>query len=114
MKLMKYFLLITIALAAASWAPDVFASTSGGGMPYETGLGKLRDSITGPTAFIISIIAIVIAGLSLIFGCDFNAFAKTMVYIVLIVGIVVGANNVFSYLFGFGALMQPVQMLVAG
>jgi type IV secretory pathway VirB2 component (pilin) len=112
MKIMKLGILITAAMLFATWAPDALASTTGGGMPYESGLGKLRDSITGPTAFIISIIAIVIAGLGLIFGGDFNAFAKVMVYLVLVIGIVVAANNMFTYLFGFGAVMQPVQSLL--
>ncbi|OQW86254.1 MAG: conjugal transfer protein TrbC, partial [Rhodoferax ferrireducens] len=52
-----------------------FASTgTGGSLPYESWLSSLQDSVTGPVAFALSIIGIVVAGGVLIFGGDLNGF----------------------------------------
>jgi type IV secretory pathway VirB2 component (pilin) len=70
------------------------ASTgSGGGLPYETWLESLRNSVTGPVAFALSIIGIVIAGGVLIFGGDLNGFFRTLIFIVLVMALLVGAQN---------------------
>ena len=54
-----------------------FASTgTGGSLPYESWLTSLQNSVTGPVAFALSIIGIVIAGGVLIFGGDLNGFFR--------------------------------------
>lgn len=65
-----------VLLAITFLAPQhVFASTgTGGSLPYESWLTSLQNSVTGPVAFAISIIGIVIAGGVLIFGGDLNGF----------------------------------------
>ena len=56
-----------------------FASEgTGGSLPYESWLTNLRNSVTGPVAFALSIIGIVIAGGVLIFGGDLNGFFRTL------------------------------------
>lgn len=81
-----------------------FASEgSGGGLPYEDWLTKLRQSVTGPVAFTISIIGIIVAGAVLIFGGELNAFFRTLVFLVLLMALLVGAQNMMSSLFGRGA-----------
>ena len=48
-----------------------FASEgTGGALPYESWLTNLRNSVTGPVAFSIALIGIVVAGGVLIFGGD--------------------------------------------
>jgi type IV secretion system protein VirB2 len=60
--------------------------------------------MTGPVAFGISIIAIIGAGAGIIFGgADMNGFFRTMIFIVLVLALIVGANNILSTLFGVGA-----------
>ncbi|MES2264571.1 MAG: conjugal transfer system pilin TrbC [Pseudomonadota bacterium] len=76
---------------------------TGGSLPYETWLENLRNSATGPVAFALSIIGIVIAGGVLIFGGDLNGFFRTMVFLVLVMALLVGAQNVMSTFFGRGA-----------
>ena len=76
---------------------------SGGSLPYETWLGKLRDSVTGPVAFTLSIVGIVIAGGVLIFGGEINAFFRTLIFIALVIGLLVGAQNMMESFFGKGA-----------
>ena len=87
-------------------APDAHASAgTGGGLPYEDWLTKIRQSITGPVAFSISIIAIVAAGAMLIFGGDLNGFMKTLVFIVLVLAFVIAAQNMLSAITGTGAVI---------
>ncbi len=87
-------------------APDAHASAgSGGGLPYEDWLTRIRLSITGPVAFAISIIAIVAAGAMLIFGGDLNGFLKTLVFIVLVLAFVIAAQNMLSAITGTGAVI---------
>ena len=72
---------------------------AGGALPYETWLVSLRNSVTGPVAFTLSIIGIVVAGGILIFGGELNAFFRTLIFIVLVMALLVGANNVMTNLF---------------
>jgi type IV secretion system protein TrbC len=76
---------------------------SGGGLPYESWLANLRNSVTGPVAFSLAIIGIVVAGGMLIFGGDLNAFFRTMIFLVLVMALIITAQNVLSSFFGQGA-----------
>ncbi|KTT27421.1 conjugal transfer protein TrbC [Pseudomonas oryzihabitans] len=81
-----------------------FASEgTGGSLPYESWLTNLRNSVTGPVAFTLSIIGIVIAGGVLIFGGELNAFFRSLIFIVLVMALLVGAQNMMSTFFGRGA-----------
>lgn len=99
----------------AAWA----ASGDGGNLPYETWLQKLQDSVTGPVAFALAIIGIVVAGGVLIFGGELNAFFRSMIFIVLVMALIIGANNMMSNFFGKGAEIAslpaapPVHFLLA-
>jgi type IV secretion system protein VirB2 len=54
-------------------------------------------------AFALSIIGIVIAGGVLIFGGDLNGFFRTLIFLVLVMALLVGAQNMMSSFFGKGA-----------
>lgn len=96
---------LALLLAVLSLAPDFAhaAVGAGGGLPYEGWLAALRSSVTGPVAFALSIIGIVIAGGVLIFGGDLNGFFRTLVFITLVMALLVGAQNIMSNFFGQGA-----------
>ena len=79
------------------------AGTAGGGLPYESALTRLRASITGPVAFTLSLIGIVGAAGVLIFGGELTGFLRMMVFLVLLIAILVGAQNVLTSLFAAGA-----------
>ncbi len=83
--------------------PALASATTGGGLPYEDWLTNLRASVTGPVAFALSIIGIVVAGGVLIFGGELNAFFRTMIFLVLVMALIIGAQNVMSNFFGRGA-----------
>lgn len=79
------------------------AEGTGGSLPYESWLTNLRNSVTGPVAFSLSIIGIVIAGGVLIFGGDLNGFFRSLIFLTLVMALIVGAQNVMSTYFGRGA-----------
>ena len=79
------------------------AEGTGGSLPYESWLTNLRNSVTGPVAFALAMIGIVVAGGVLIFGGDLNGFFRTLIFVVLVMALLVGAQNMMSSFFGRGA-----------
>lgn len=100
-----FYVGLAVLLAIILLAPQhAFASEgTGGSLPYEGWLVNLRNSVTGPVAFTLSIVGIVIAGGVLIFGGDLNGFFRTLIFLVLVMALLVGAQNVMSNFFGRGA-----------
>ncbi|MCP4284151.1 MAG: conjugal transfer protein TrbC [Gammaproteobacteria bacterium] len=100
---------IAVLMALAMLAPQpAFASVgTGGSLPYESWLTNLRNSVTGPVAFALSIIGIVVAGGVLIFGGELNGFFRTLIFIVLVMALIIGAQNMMSTFFGRGAVIAP-------
>ncbi|PDT34473.1 MULTISPECIES: TrbC/VirB2 family protein [Sinorhizobium] len=92
-----------VALLSASIVPASFASalasSGGGGLPWEAPLEQIQESITGPVAGAIALAAMAIAGGMLIFGGELNDFARRLVYVVLVAGILLGATQIVG-LFG--------------
>ena len=83
--------------------PAFAAEGTGGSLPYESWLTNLRNSVTGPVAFALSTIGIVVAGGVLVLGGDLNGFFRTLIFLVLVMALLVGAQNVMSTFFGRGA-----------
>lgn len=73
---------------------------SGSGMPWEGPLAQLRASITGPVAFAIALIAIVVAGGMLIFGGELSEFARRAIMLVLVLGFLVAGAAFLELTFG--------------
>src|ERR1051325_3367888 len=104
--LLGFFLLVVFLLLSSDLT---FASEGGGGnLPYETWLTNLRNSVTGPVAFALAIIGVVVAGGVLIFGGDLNGFFRTLIFIVLVMALIIGAQNVLSTFFGRGAEIAAI------
>lgn len=105
-----FYLGLLALLAFFLLAPhSAFASEgTGGSLPYEGWLTNLRNSVTGPVAFTLSLIGIVVAGGILIFGGELNGFFRTLIFIVLVMALLVGAQNMMSTFFGRGAEIAAV------
>ena len=63
-------------------------------------------------AFALSIIGIVIAGGVLIFGGDLNGFFRTLIFLVLVMALLVGAQNMMSSFFGKGAEIASLETVL--
>lgn len=98
-------LVVGAVMFLAMMLPDSAMATTGagGGLPYESWLSDLRDSMTGPVAFTLALIGIVGAGGVLIFGGELNSFLRTIIFLVLVMALLVGAQNMMSGFFGSGA-----------
>lgn len=90
--------LAVMALSVAAATSPAFAS-SGGSLPWEGPLEQIQESITGPVAGYIALAAVAIAGGMLIFGGELNDFARRLMYVVLVAGILLGATTIVG-LFG--------------
>jgi len=92
---------LAVILPGQAWA----SSTSGGALPWETPLQTVASSLTGPVAYAISLIGVVVTGAMLIFGGEINEFARRIIMLVLVVALLVSATNLLSALFTTGAVV---------
>jgi type IV secretion system protein VirB2 len=87
----------TTLLALAS-APAFAAGTN---MPWELPLQQILDSVQGPVAKVVSVIIIVITGLTLAFGETSGGFRR-LIQIVFGLSIAFAASSFFLAFFQFG------------
>lgn len=91
------------------------ASSAGGGLPFDSWLTNIKNSITGPFAFTAAIIGLVAAGATLIFGGEMNGFMRTLLFIVLALSFLVAAQNTMTAITGKGAeIPRPSVDMVTG
>jgi len=92
-------LFVLFALSEATYA----SQGSGGGLPYEPFLDRLRASVTGPVAYILSLLGILVGFGGLLFGGDLNGVFRMLLMLILLISVLVGAQNMMSSFFGTGA-----------
>ena len=99
------FLLVLVILAV--WHPDTAhaASSGGGRLPWDTPLTTLKNDLTGPVAFTISLLAMVACGAALVFGGEINEFVRRIIMLVLVCAFIVGVTNLASALGITGAIV---------
>jgi type IV secretory pathway VirB2 component (pilin) len=99
---------IMLGCLLLAWcAAEAAASTGGGSLPWETPLQTIADSISGPVAYAISLIGIVVAGAMLVWGGEINEFARRMIMLVLVISLIVFATQVLSTLFNVSGAVLP-------
>jgi type IV secretion system protein TrbC len=97
-RLRPHHLVPAICLAAMAVSP---AYAAGSGMPWETPLQSILESIQGPVAKIISVMIIIGTGLTLAFGETSGGFRK-LIQIVFGLSIAFAASSFFLTFFAFG------------
>ena len=108
---MKYRTLVIVFawLVLSVSAGTVHAATGGAGLPWETPLTTLSNSVTGPVAYAVSLIGIVGAGGILIFaGGQVNEFLRAVLFCVLVIAFIIAAKNTLTA-FGFAAGAEIAQ-----
>ena len=93
-------LAITAMLAAVALATSP-AYAAGSNMPWEQPLQQILDSIQGPVAKVISVIVIIVTGLTLAFGETGGGFRR-LIQIVFGLSIAFAASSFFLSFFSFG------------
>lgn len=94
-------LVVTLALHPVT----AHAANAGGALPWDTPLTTLKNDITGPVAFTISLLAMVACGAALVFGGEINEFVRRIIMLVLVAAFLVGATNLATALGITGAVV---------
>lgn len=97
------WLIGAFAMALLLVAEPSLASEAGTGLEWEGPLQAIMRSMTGPVAFMISFIAIVIAGAMLVWGGELNEFARRVVMLILVISLIMFAGSILRRLFVGGA-----------
>lgn len=92
------FMAFAITTSVLSALP---AYAAGSGMPWETPLQSILQSIEGPVAKIVAVIVIIVTGLTLAFG-DSNGGFRRLLQIVFGLSIAFAASSFFLTFFSFG------------
>lgn len=104
-----FWLLIGLAFVVLFGAdPAHAADTTGGGgagLPWEGPLDKLRQSISGPVAFVIALLGIIACGATLIWGGEISEFTRRIIFVVLVVCLIVFANSMLTGALFSGAMV---------
>ncbi|MFC5386756.1 TrbC/VirB2 family protein [Aquamicrobium segne] len=101
------FLTASITIFILSIDPAL--ASGGGGLPWEGPLQQIQQSITGPVAGFIALAAVAVAGGMLIFGGELNDFARRLMYVVLVAGILLGATQIVGLFGASGASIGTVE-----
>ena len=99
----KFFLAVFFMafISTILFFPDIsFASSTVTSLPWETPLTKVADSFKGPVAFSISLLGIIGAGATLVWGGEINEFLRTMIKLVLAISLIAFVASILSELFG--------------
>lgn len=88
----------SVAVAMLALAAPAYAA--GSGMPWEGPLEQIVDSITGPVARAAAVIAIVIAGVTIIFS-EGGGGVRKLAFVGLGIAIMFAAVSFFLDFFGF-------------
>ena len=95
---------VTVADIITSCTP---ACAAGSGMPWESPLTRILESIEGPVAKVCAVVIIIVTGLSLAFG-DMSGGFRRLVQVVFGLSIAFAATSFFLSFFAFagGALIE--------
>ena len=112
-KTLSLLLVATLAILAVIVMSDPAFASSGGGLPWETPLNKVKDSLSGPVALAVGVIAFFAGGAMLVFGGEMTDFARRSALVVLACGFLLGGSNLLTTLYGttsssIGAPAAPV------
>ncbi|EJF82645.1 TrbC/VirB2 family protein [Bartonella rattimassiliensis] len=113
-----FFLIVGVAFLLCLILGDIaHASDAGAGggasLPWEGPLKKLDKSISGPVAFVVSLLGLVAGGATLIFGGEISEFTKRIIYLVLVISVIVFARSLLTGALFSGAVV-PASVLVGG
>lgn len=96
-RLVKFGAVIALFGTSPAWAGPV-----GNGLPWEAPLAMVATSLTGPVALAVSLIALMVAGGTLVFGGELSEFARRACVAVLAIAFLVLGAGFMTQLFGVG------------
>ena len=84
----------------------------GSGLQWEGPIGRIRDSISGPVAFAIALLGIVVCGAMLIWGGEISEFVRRLIMLVLVICLIVFANSILTGALFSGAMVPDAALYV--
>ncbi|OZB34953.1 MAG: conjugal transfer protein TrbC, partial [Halothiobacillus sp. 15-55-196] len=69
------------------------------GLPWESPMDTIKQSLTGPIALAISIIALAAAGAALVFGGELSEFTRKIIMLVMALALLVSGASIMTKLF---------------
>lgn len=94
------------AVVGLALAPELAqASTATSGLAWEAPLTTLQNSLTGPVARVIALLALAAAGAALVFGGEMGDFTRRIMMAVLGISVLLLGGQLVTTLFGAGAVV---------
>jgi len=93
---LKYVPLAAMFIVIAT-AP-AFAGTGGTALPWEGPLKTIQESLTGPVATAIAVIALFAAGAGLVFGDEMSSFVKRVLIGVMSLALLIAGSGFITSL----------------
>ena len=109
----KLFLFVVLLLCVS--ATMAYAGTDGkDSLPFESGLTKVANSLSGPVAMSIAIVAFAAAGIMYMFNPDSTALIKGLIGLSIAVGILLGGAKMITLVTGkkVTANTIPVELII--
>lgn len=94
-----------LAAGALIVLPEVASAGSAQGLPWESPLTKIKDSLSGPVALGVSTVGVIMCGLGLVFGGEMNDFVRKIIVLVMVIGLAVAANSFMTTMFAASGAM---------
>ena len=96
---MRKWVVLGLIVAAVA-LPDLAhaASGGGGGMPWDQAFTRIKDDLTGPVAFAISLIAFAVCGFTFAFAHEIGPFTRTLLIVIMVSSMLAGIVQVAAAL----------------
>jgi len=105
--LVWFAMLLVVCVFASETALAAGQGGSAQGLPWEGPLEMLKNSISGPVAFVIALLGIIACGATLIWGGEISEFTRRIIYVVLVICLIVFANSMLGTLFSTQGAVIP-------
>lgn len=92
-------LILTVVAISILFPQQSQAAGAGAGLPWEAPLQTIQRSIQGPVAYVISLLALIGCGGTLVWGGEINEFLRRGILLVLVISLIVFATNLMTTLF---------------
>ncbi len=96
------FFCAVILLCAFLFSADLYAAQTTK-TAFDLPLATLRNIISGPVAYTLSLLGIVSAGAMLVFGGEINQFLKSLIMLILVISLIALASQLLSTFFNISA-----------
>lgn len=100
-----YLWFVGLVAAAQAHATSTMTGGGGGALPWDAPIQTVAQSLTGPVALGVAVVALAVTGMVLVFGGELTDFAKRAVYVVMAIAFLVGGTAFMNTLFNFTGAM---------